>query len=1369
MTELHSHPSQPAPGEPSDDGTGSGACAASVGAADVAGAGGAVAGDSAGVDASVPLAEAAVALARRWVDESVGAPVDPAAARLAGVLKDPDGLGFTVGFVDGVARPEDLTVAAKNLKRLADRVPHFLPPALRAAVVTGGAVGEVLPQAVVPVARRVLRAMVGHLIVDSRPSKFGPAVKKLREAGDGAVRLNINLLGEAVLGDREAENRLNGTKRLLQRPDVDYVSVKVSSVAAQLSMWAFDETVERVAQTLIPLYRIAAKKSPLGLEAPGGHPDRTFINLDMEEYRDLDLTIAVFQRILDEPDFLDLEAGIVLQAYLPDALPALQRLHEWAAERRSRGGAPIKVRVVKGANLAMEHVDAVLHGWPQATYDSKQQTDTNYKRVLDWALRPEHVDAVRIGVAGHNLFDLAWAWLLAERRGVTDAVDVEMLLGMATGQAEAVHKTVGSLLLYTPVVAPKEFDVAIGYLVRRLEENASDENFMSSLFELASTPSAFDKERDRFLASLEALEAELESNGAPAQDGDAPQRAVADSDVEEADSELQPLDASADEGASGGEPELPELSELEREAKEALRVALAELEAEQARQVSLAELRAETAAIDLDAESGEDASESASEISPSDGGPSPSGTVAADGPVGERSPAGGPGSGSIGAVGGAESGSYGSAGAGGSGAVGAAGADVGPRRTQNRLTGDLEPAAAEFRNTPDTDTSLAANRAWGARILARVAGSTLGVDTIESARVDDEVQLDGIVAAAVAAGERWGARSAAERARYIRRAGYALEANRDRLIEVMAAETGKTIDQADPEVSEAIDFAGYYAHTALELDTVDGAVFVPSRLTVVVPPWNFPVAIPAGGVLAALAAGSAVIVKPAPQARRSAAVMVEALWESGIPRELLTLVDVDEGDLGRQLMSDERVDRLILTGSYDTAALFRSWRPTLPLLAETSGKNAIVVTPSADLDLAVSDLVSSAFGHAGQKCSAASVVILVGSVARSERFRRQLIDAVTSLKVGYPSDPESRMGPLIEPASGKLAEALTTLGSGERWLVEPKQLDGSGRLWSPGVREGVMPGTAFHLTEYFGPVVGIMHATSLEQAIELQNAVPYGLTAGLHSLDSDEVRQWLAKVEAGNLYVNRGTTGAIVRRQPFGGWKKSSVGAGAKAGGPNYLVHLGTWRTQPGEQGEGPNLAGLSPAVVQLLESATGGLDWEDFDAARRGAKSDQAAFGSFFRPSDPSALVVERNVLRYLPVPVAIRLSEGRPLHELVRVLAAATLAGSTVSVSSASKLPRPLRVLMKERGVKVVIEKDAAWLKRAPQFVGEVPRIRLIGGDAGALAVALDGSPELAVHAGEVTRAGRLELLPFLREQAVSATAHRFGNPTPLLDGIL
>ena len=187
----------------------------------------------------------------------------------------------------------------------------------------------------------------------------------------------------------------------------------------------------------------------------------------------------------------------------------MHRLQDWAARRRAAGGAPIKVRVVKGANLAMERVEATLHGWPLATWSTKQETDTNYKRVLDWALTPERVDAVRIGVAGQNLFDIAWAWLLAGDRGVRDAVDFEMLLGMDTGPAAAVRADVGPLLLYTPVVHPDEFDVAIAYLVRRLEENASSENFMSAAFELSVDPALLRRETERFLESVKHLDRQV--------------------------------------------------------------------------------------------------------------------------------------------------------------------------------------------------------------------------------------------------------------------------------------------------------------------------------------------------------------------------------------------------------------------------------------------------------------------------------------------------------------------------------------------------------------------------------------------------------------------------------------------------------------------------------------------------------------------------------------------------------------------------------------------------------------------------------------------------------------------------------------------
>ncbi|MBC7631868.1 bifunctional proline dehydrogenase/L-glutamate gamma-semialdehyde dehydrogenase, partial [Aeromicrobium sp.] len=928
------------------------------------------------------LAERSVELVRAWIDPERATPRrrDKSAERLAGLLKDPQGLAFTIGFVDRVVRPDDRRVAARNLRTLARETPSFLPRTQRFLLKLGAVAAIVFPSLVVSVARRTLRRMVGHLVVDARPKQLGRTIARLRAGGD---RLNLNLLGEAVLGEGEAAARRAGTMELLERDDVDYVSVKVSSVASQLSMWAFDESVARVVTQLTPLYELAASGEP------------TFINLDMEEYHDLDLTVAVFTTVLES--FPDLEAGIVLQAYLPDALGAMQGLQDWAAKRRAGGGAAIKVRVVKGANLAMERVDATVHGWPLATWSSKQETDTNYKRVLDWALTHDHVDAVRIGVAGQNLFDIAFAWLLAGDRGVRDSVDFEMLLGMDSGPVDAVRGDIGKLLLYTPVVRPSEFDVAISYLVRRLEENASSDNFMSAAFELAAEPDLFDRETRRFLASV----------------------------------------------------------------------------------------------ADLD------------EVVPP------------------------------------------------------------PHRTQNRLTEIQAGHDDRFANTPDTDPSTSANREWGRLVLARSAYTQLGAETVRSNKVPGPASLESLIQETRSAAVSWESRGAEVRGWILHQAGNALGARRGDLVSVMAAEAGKTIAEADVEVSEAIDFAHFYAEAAQRLDAVDGAEFVPDRLTVVTPPWNFPVAIPAGSVLAALAVGSGVVIKAAPQTRRCAAVMVEALWQAGVPRDVLRYATVDEGALSKALIAHSEVDRVILTGGWDTAALFRSWRPDLPLLAETSGKNAIIITPSADIDLAVADLVRSAFGHAGQKCSAASLAIVVGSVATSERIERQFVDAVASLKVGFPQDPEVTMGPIIEAPTGKLAEGLTTLGEGETWLVEPRQLGPDPRVWSPGVRSGVRPGSQFHQTEYFGPVLGIMQASTLAEAIEWQNATDYGLTAGIHSLDAAEVNTWIDSVQAGNLYVNRGITGAIVQRQPFGGWKRSSVGTTAKAGGPNYLTHLGTWRPRP--------------------------------------------------------------------------------------------------------------------------------------------------------------------------------------------------------------
>ena len=969
------------------------------------------------------LVEDAVALARTWIGTATGAAaavgssaaagtgtggsktdkaVARASAALGALVSDPAGLELAVGFVDDVARPQDTHVAAKALARLGKKAGSatFLSPADRALFRAGALAAPVFPGIVVPAARARLRQLVGHLVADAGS---GLTAHLARTRAEGYT-LNVNLLGEAVLGKDEAAGRLARTIALVERADVDYVSIKVSSVAAQLVTWDLDGSRDRVVEQLLPLYRAARDHG-------------VFLNLDMEEYRDLALTTAVFTEILGRDEFRDLEAGIVLQAYLPDALGALDGLTEFAAKRVADGGARIKVRIVKGANLAMEHVEATLHDWAQAPYATKPDVDANYVRMLDHALRPERSHAVRIGAASHNLFHVALAILLGRARGVSEALDIEMLQGMAPTEAAAVRDEVakddGRVVLYTPVVRDEDFDVAISYLVRRLEENATEQNFLHAAFapvppsgsqvEPAGTGSPMDRQEAAFRASV------------------------------------------------------------------ALGV----------------------------------------HYSPD---------------------------------------------------------DVAPRRRPRPAP---EPVTGPFRNAADTDPAVAAHRDWAQQVTSARSGyvPALAEPLSTSAQVDD------VVALARRAGAAWAKVAPADRGRVLRAAAQHLEAVRTDLVAAMVHEAGKTVAEADPEVSEAVDFAAYYAQAAEALDPTSeawpGARFTPDGVTLVTPPWNFPVAIPVGGVLASLASGSAVIAKPAPPTPRCLEIAVEAVHaaldevapeiglDSALARDVVQFVRVPDGDLGRRLVTHDGVSRVILTGAIETAEMFASWRPELPVLAETSGKNAIVVTPSADLDLAVADVVRSAFGHAGQKCSAASLVILVGSVGdprttTGERFRRQLVDAVASLAVGPATDLATVMGPLTEPAQGKLLRALTTLEPGESWLVRPHRLDavardaglGRGRLWTPGVRDGVRPGSFFHLTECFGPVLGIMTARTLDEALALQNAVSFGLTGGIHSLDDAEVEHWLDRVEVGNAYVNRHITGAVVQRQSFGGWKASVVGSG---------------------------------------------------------------------------------------------------------------------------------------------------------------------------------------------------------------------------------
>jgi len=1077
-----------------------------------------------------------------------------ARARFSGLLRDPGAIDVTIVLTDEVMRAPSASSAATLLR---EAVHHATRRGFGVINAVGlravGVLAKVSPRVAMAVVHQQVRTQSRLLILPAEEALLGKHVSARANEGVG---LNINVLGEAVLGEGEAHERLARVLEMMNRPEVSYVSVKLSSMVSQLITWDEEGSLERVLPVLRTIYRQARQSD-------------VFVNLDMEEFRDLALTTRAFQTVLDEPEFIDLTAGIVLQAYLPESHDAFATLATWAQTRHARSGASIKVRLVKGANLAMEEAEAQLHGWTAAPFATKAAVDASYLRLVDLALRPEIASAVRIGIASHNLFHVNWARLVAHARGVSDQVDIEMLEGMANAEVRALVRDGQPVLLYAPVTRHDDFAAAIAYLVRRLDENTAPENYLSAAFFIAHDPAVFADQRDRFLTALEerhTLTTASRRHGA----------------------------AATHTGIFANERDGDPSNPVDRTA---VRQAFATVR-----------------------------------------------TTSYDIPL---------------VVAGEE------------------------RRSGDQVDG----------RDPSNNGEV-----WYRYDVARLAD------------VDDAVRS--------AQQAQWGQVSASERAAVLRNVAALLRAKRPTLTGVMSRDAGKTIGEADPEISEAIDFAEFYATLATDGDSV------PSGVVAVVPPWNFPLAIPAGGVFAALAAGNSVLLKPAPETVATAWHLVDTCWRAGVPKDALQFVPTRDDEVGQALITHEGVSAVILTGSFETAQLFSSWKPSLRLLGETSGKNAILITRFADLDLAVKDLVSSAFGHAGQKCSAASLGIVERELYESPMFLRQLRDAVASLRVGPGYDLSTVVGPLISPPGPALRRALTTLDDGESWLIAPEQRDEQGYLWSPGVKLGTAPGSWSHQNEWFGPVLAIMVAPDYETGLAWQNDTPYGLTAGLHSLNEAECAHWTERVEAGNLYVNRGTTGAVVNRQPFGGWKRSSVGATAKAGGRHYVDGLREW-------------APLADPSSMLTTLAT----W--FREVGQTAR-------------DEAGLTVERNVQRYRrPLDVTtVRVDESTPASVIETVRALAAVMGLRVEISGSAGCPGDLDVREDAETLVSRARGRVRWLSAEP-----TPTAALL-----ARGVMLDTRP-LAAR-------GDVEGPRWLLEQSVSVTAHRYGNvnagPKPTISGL-
>ena len=1134
---------------------------------------------------------------------------------LANMMKDPLGKLFTTNITDQCFRSEKSSRVANQLCYLLNKmgIPKFLPWQNRVGLIAFKWLGRTAPFASVPVVRTMIRLETRRVIL---PGESGPLTRHLRRRREEKIRVNLNHLGEAILGEDEAQHRLKIYLNYLAKPEVEYVSIKASTFFSQINTLSFQSTIESIAKKLRILFRAAASSSYINLN---GEKVPKFVNLDMEEYRDVQITIAVFKKVLEEPEFFNFSAGIVLQSYLPDSFLLQQDLTIWAMQRVASGGAPIKIRIVKGANLAMEQVEASVKQWPQAPYNKKNDVDANFKRMVAYGCQYEHAKTAHLGIGTHNLFDIAYAMLLRQENRVEKYVCFEMLEGMADHIQKVVHRLTGEMLLYCPAAKKSEFQNAIAYLVRRMDENTAPENFLRHIFNLTPGTEEWQRQADLF---------------------------------------------------------------------------------------SQACLNANSVGFKM-------------------------------------------------------------------------------RRTQNRL---LQPAKQDinkpFENESDTDFSLMQNIKWAEQILStweqkEIKKVPLVIDGEEIDSTADEIAVedpsvpgktafthaladlqdaDRAIKAAVDAQQEWSELDKSQRNQLLAEVAHQLRCRRSDLIGAMIVNTGKTIVEADVEISEAIDFVEYYRHCSQEFFSLTDITCHAKGPILIASPWNFPAAIPCSGIAAALAAGNTVLFKPAPEAVLVGYELAKAFWDAGIPQNVLQFIPCPDSPVGGFLVKDPRIAAVILTGATETARYLLSLRPDLNLYAETGGKNAMIVTAMADRDQTIRDVIHSAFGHAGQKCSAASLLILEEEVYNDQDFLRQLCDATASLTAGSTWNPSTKIPPLIRFPSAKLYRGLTTLESGEKWLLEPKQDKTNPKLWSPGIKMGVKEGSFMHQNELFGPVLGVMCASNLNEAIRFANGTTYGLTSGIHTLDEREIAIWKEKILAGNLYINRGITGAIVRRQPFGGTKASCFGPGAKAGGPNYVAQLMTF-----QQTELPNREQETTPSLHQLEKILEKLWTGEEKKVWKASLSSYSYFWQklFSQKHDPSLVRGQDNIFSYRPhAKTYFRAQTTDSLLDIARTIAAAMTCGASLELSGNSKEFEQLASLLgneKLFNIRFIKESEEQFCKRLANK--ENVRLRLISQPSCQLLTFI-AEAGISLLREKVIANGRIELLHYLREVSCSEDYHRYGN---------
>lgn len=1134
------------------------------------------------------------------------------------MLKDERNKVFLIELLDQSFRSHDYNRIANQLEYIFNKYEStsFFTEFEELLVLAFRNIGVHIPSISVPLFIKYLRNDVKNIVIKGEDKSLN---KHLQKRMKEHTRVNINVIGEALLGEQEAAERVDKYIQILQNPNIDYVSIKISTIFSQINPLAYDWSIEQISSKLESIYSAAMENN------------FKFINLDMEEYRDINLTIDVFMKTLSKPEFTNLSAGIVLQTYIPEMITHLKKLYVWAKERVDNGGAPIKVRLVKGANQEMELTEASLRGWPCVTYLNKADSDANYKVLMDFLIDENVAPYIHVGIASHNLFDQALAFLLAKKRGVEKYYSAEMLEGMSDTAYYVLKHYKINVILYAPTATEKTFTNAIAYLVRRFDENTAKQNFLRHSFGLSVNSEAWNTLLKSYDDSLEAI---------------------------------------------------PNL-QLE------------------------------------------------------------------------------------------------------------------PYRKQDRnltienLNIDVEDYV--FENESDTDFTLIQNHRWAEKIrdkwkniskdgpinvsaiiASQEVQSDVVLEVIDKSQYHDnvilahctmatEIDLQRAIETAKEDADNWSTLELVDRTKILMNVANEFRKNRADLIGAAAAEVGKVFTETDVEVSEAIDFLNFYPYSVKKLTSLEGIDVKEKGVGLVISPWNFPIAIATGGIAAALATGNRVILKPSSDAIVSAYLLCKCFWDGGVSKNALQFAPTSAKLAGEHLVKNEDVDFVIFTGSEKSAYSMLKSRPNLHISAETGGKDATIVTSLSDHDQAVKNVVASAFNNSGQKCSATSLLVLEREVYEDENFKQMLVDATLSLHVGSVWDFENRIGALVNKPSGNLQKALKYLDNYEEWLIKPAYADKNPYMLKPAIRWGTKKGDFCHMNELFGPVLSVICAEDIEDAIDIVNSTGYGLTSGIESLDERQKKIFVERLKAGNLYINRATTGAIVTRQPFGGMGKSAIGSGKKAGGFNYVTQFLNISLDKKISPQSAN----HKCIDKLQEILRNELQYKDVLKESIKTLKNFAYWlnKEFLQEHDYTNIRGESNIIRYLNVEnITLAIDENDSIHEVICSIVAAKMSGCKVHISIPSKY-NSLEFLWLLGKIPLLLDQeDKVMSETEEKMIKSIKlsnRTRCLKNDRITHSVYSAISADAVHIASESFVAhGRIELMHYFIEQSISDNYHRYGN---------